>query len=264
MLKKLIFTSLILAMAALVLSVSPVLAKNDDNTDDDWAIPEQNGVYDVPGHPNLKVRVFVHYPKVKETKPLQCSYSDPDSTAMVSPAGWELPAGEWKYYLNAGSAPSSVGSSKFSNLTNLSFETWQGTEINAAGVIFKNAGVTTLSKKALDGKNIVAFGSAPGSALGITYIWYYQSTGLAVETDTIMNKKFSWTWTPFSPTACPNLVTYDAQDILTHELGHWVGLDDEYTTIYRNNTMYGYGFKGEINKDTLTTGDIDGVTAIYQ
>jgi len=229
-------------------------------------IPQVNGTYDVPGHPNLKVRVFVHYPKVKETKPLQCSVDDPTSGPVVDLAGWYLQPGKWNYYVNTGSAPSSIGPDNFLDLAKSSFATWQNTEVGTAGKVSLNyVNSTSISRKALDGKNIVTFGSAPGSALGITYIWYYQSTGLAVavETDTIMNKKFAWSWTSYSKTACPNLATYDAQNILTHELGHWVGLDDHYTSAYADNTMYGYGAKGEIKKDTLTTGDIDGVAKIY-
>lgn len=255
--KKLTISIFVAAFAWLVFAGVAMAANSSQSQD----IPEQNGTYDVPGKPNMKVRVFVHYPKVKETKPLQCSYSDPESSALVGPAGWKLPSGDWSFYVNSASAPRSVESLGFSSLTNLSFETWQNTEIKAAGVNLKNAGGTTLSRKAFDGKNIVAFGSAPGSALGITYIWYYP--GLAVETDTILNKKFAWSWTQYSPTACPNLATYDAQNILTHELGHWVGLNDHYTSAYVNNTMYGYGAKGEIKKDTLTKGDLDGVAKIY-
>jgi len=156
-----------------------------------------------------------------------------------------------------------VGSLNFSRLADLSFAIWQNTEIETANVNLKYEGSTTLTRKALDGKNIVTFGSTSGSALGVTYTWYYPSTGMAVETDTILNKKFTWSWTPYLPDACPNVNTYDAQNILTHELGHWLGLNDHYTVDFANNTMYGYGAKGEIKKDTLTTGDKAGVNNIY-
>ena len=42
-----------------------------------------------------------------------------------------------------------------------------------------------------------------------------------------------------------------------------MGLADEYTQEYADNTMFGYGSKGETKKNTLTTGDKTGLTAIY-
>jgi hypothetical protein len=50
---------------------------------------------------------------------------------------------------------------------------------------------------------------------------------------------------------------------MTHELGHWFGMDDVYDAKYSANTMFGYGGKGQTFADTLTTGDIIGVQALY-
>ena len=76
-----------------------------------------------------------------------------------------------------------------------------------------------------------------------------------------MNKKFTWYWSQDKSCAYQNV--YDAQDILTHELGHTFGLDDMYTNDYANHTMYGYGSKGEVKKDTLTIGDAQSVKILY-
>ena len=93
-----------------------------------------------------------------------------------------------------------------------------------------------------------------------------------MELDTIMNNKFKWAWSdPATWASQPGYISgtcayqgvYDAQDILTHELGHWYGLDDEYATNYLYNTMFGYGYTGQTNADTLTTGDIAGIKSIY-
>lgn len=266
MLKKIISLFPILAIAALVLSVSPVLAKNDKNSDDEWVIPEQNGTYDVPGHPNLKVRVFVHNPKPPKPEPtpapaLVCGLNDPDSTAVVDSAGWHLPQ-NWTYQLNPTSVPASVGSANLAIMAKDAFGRWTAASGNK--VNFTKGANTGVAKAGYDHKNIIAWGKAPASALGVTYTWYYTATKEVAEVDTIMNVKFPWSWTPYnSQNLCADKNSYDAQDILTHELGHWIGLDDEYTEEYVNNTMYGYGSKGETDKDTLTTGDIAGVDAIY-
>jgi len=121
---------------------------------------------------------------------------------------------------------------------------------------------TTVSRQAYDGQNVIAWGRTSGTALGVTYVRYYPDTGQVVDVDTIMNKKYQWSW--YDSNVCAWQGAYDAEDILTHELGHWVGLNDEYTAEYIENTMYGYGAKGEVKKDTLTTGDVSGAAVIYQ
>lgn len=264
MYKKSFVVFVISLVFTLVSALTPVFAQNPKNSDDDET-PERDGTYDVPGRPGLKVRVFVHNPKLaKPTDSLSliCNLPDPDSIATVSPAGWRLPAGVWTYLLNTSSVPASVGSANLPNISADAFGRWS--TATSGKVVFSRGPNTTIDRKGLDGKNIIAWGRTSGTALGVTYIWYYPATGLAAEMDTIMNKKFSWSWTPYATDACVNSSTYDAQDILTHELGHWIGLNDMYDgASFQHATMYGYGAKGEIKKDTLTTGDAAGVAAIY-
>lgn len=232
--------------------------------------PAVEGIYDVPGHPELKVRVFVHRDKPdkpgKPTPPppepsLVCPV-DLNSLAVVGAAGWHLPAGNWTYRLNISSAPSSVRAN-FVTFTDRAFDEWEF-KTEADVVNFVKGSNTSTNRARYDRQNIIAWGRAPASALAVTYIWYYTASGLVAEVDTIMNSRYPWTWTDQTqyPT-CADENSYDAQNILTHELGHWVGLDDHYTGEYVNNTMYGYGSKGEAKKDTLTTGDIAGVDIIY-
>ena len=86
-----------------------------------------------------------------------------------------------------------------------------------------------------------------------------------------MNSRVTWTWknpsTLLPPltvdNSCGDLKKYDAQDILTHEIGHWLGLDDIYDSTQKDLTMYGYGRKGELKKNTLETGDILGIQSLY-
>lgn len=227
----------------------------------DGDIPERNGVYNVPGRPDLKVRVFVHGPKPEPTSLPVVSCTDPDSSAVVPGAGWHLPL-SWTYRLNTSSVPSSVGSGNFSTIASNAYSAWS-TAVNGK-VSFNKGSDTTVDRKGYDGQNIVAWGRTSGTALAVTYTWYYTSTGEAAETDTIFNKKFAWSWTNPALFSCSQSSnTYDAQNILTHELGHWMGLDDTYDSSFADNTMYGYGAKGEIKKDTLTTGDKQGVSNIY-
>lgn len=244
-----LITAAIGALAFLfAFQVSVFAAKNSD-------IPEKNGVYDVPGHPNLKVRVFVYNPKkelAQNTWP-NCT-DDLDSSAIVDPTGWHLASGTWNYVINSASVPSSIGSGNLKTIAANAFGKWQSTQ---AQVKFNQSADLKITGKKLDGKNIVTFGRASGSALAITYTWYNTRTKVVVENDTIFNLKYPWFWNQCNSNA------YDAQGILTHELGHWMGLNDEYTDSYIWNTMYGYGDLGETKDMTLATGDVQGVKAIY-
>lgn len=265
--KKIVLNLFLVLAMALAFSFSPALAKNSRDDGDDKIIPEKSGTYDVPGRPDLKVRVFVHNPKIKPgptpSPVLICDLKDPDSSAPVSSAGWKLPQNQnWTYQLNMTSVPVYVGSANLAIIAKDAFGRWSAASGNKVNFI---RGINTgVAKASYDRKNIIAWGRAPGSALAVTYTWYYTATKEVAEVDTIMNSRFPWSWTLYNElNLCADQNSYDAQDILTHELGHWIGLDDEYTSDYINNTMYGYGSKGEVKKDTLATGDIIGASEIY-
>lgn len=250
---------------ALAFFLTFTVSAQSSNQNSNSAIPEKNGDYPDPEHPGLRVRVFVHSPKLSKPSSTQspvlvCNLPDPQSSAVIPPAGWKLPS-TWTYTLNPNSVPSSVGSGNFATIAGNAFNQW----MNAVGgkvTISKTSSDTTVNRAKFDGKNIIAWGRTSGTALAVTYIWYYTSSGLVAETDTIFNQKFPWYWNATDYT-CTDANSYDAQDILTHETGHWMGLDDTYTSSYVDNTMYGYGSKGEVKKDTLTNGDIQGVQTIY-
>src|SRR3989338_6701519 len=104
-------------------------------------LPEQAGLYAVPGHPNLMLRVFVYHGKPngvgngKPTPPsptLVCGLADPVSTAVGAGAGWTLPS-TWEYNLNLTSVPTTVGSANFVTIADNGFDTWLGVnDVNAA------------------------------------------------------------------------------------------------------------------------------------
>lgn len=220
-------------------------------------IPEKSGDYAVPGRNDLRVRVFVHNgnnnrPSI--TASAQCL--DPNVNDVVGPTGWKLPASV-SYKVNSNSAPSSVGSSNVVDLTANSFSTWTG-KISSNAPTLNYIGSTKKSRKALDGENIISWGKTSGTSLGVTYTWYYTTTKQVVETDTIMNSRVSWTLDQCLTNA------YDARNILVHELGHWFGLNDHYTSNYTDNTMFGYGSRAETKKTTLEAGDITGLNNIYR
>ena len=181
-------------------------------------------------------------------------------------AGWKL-SSSVTYRVNPSSAPSSVRSN-ISTIVGNSFNAWS---VVTPNVIYNKGANTSVRGARFDGQNIVAWNRLSRNTLGATYVWYYTNSGTVAEVDTIMNSRFTWNWTNPSTIEppktvdnyCPTTNAYDAQDILTHELGHWIGLDDLYSPNEEDLTMYGYGDKQELKKDTLESGDVLGVGATY-
>lgn len=254
--------SFFVASLLILLSVSYriSLAQKDSEDNSSVGIPERDGDYPDPDHKGVRVRVFVHREKpVKVSSPsLVCNLQDPDSAAVVAKGNWHL-SSSWSYNLNPSSVPASVGSANLGTIAGNGFADWS--TASGGKVIFSRGVDTGVDRQSYDGKNVIAWGRTSGTALGVTYLRYL-SNGLVVDVDTIMNKKFPWSWS--NSNTCADTASYDAENILTHEQGHWMGLDDMYdTTNYQNATMYGYGAKGEVKKETLTTGDKNGAAAIY-
>ena len=138
----------------------------------------------------------------------------------------------------------------------ISAETW---DVNTHFEVFADNPVTTSTQAAgnYDGFNVVAWGYYGNSqVIAVTYIWYNRFTRKIVETDTMMNIQFSWSLTRVTG-------TMDVQNIMTHEFGHWCGLNDLYRDKDYWLTMYGYANNGETYKQTLGLGDILGLQKVY-
>ena len=260
--------TLFILILIFLIAVSPVFAAREAKPAPEATpareaqeVPEIDGTYDEPTARGIvKVRVIVHKqkPQTATASLLACYLADPDSTAQVAAAGWRLPS-NWTFQLNVNSVPSSVGGANLPTIASKSFADWQSAVSNK--VSFTRGSNTTVDRSRYDGRNIIAWGRTSGSTLGVTYIRYFTASGLVVDVDTIMNGRVAWSWS--NSDTCANTNTYDAENILNHQIGHWIGLDDHYDNAYVNNTMYGYGSKGEVKKNTLTAGDIAGAAAIY-
>ena len=196
---------------------------------------------------------------------LQCKLADPASTSTIPSAGWHLPTtSPVSYRLNLSSVPANVDSANLPTITERAFAVWS--EASLGEVDFSRGNDTTVVRAQYDGQNIVAWGRTSGRALAVTYTWYNTVTHQAVETDTIFNSNVTWAWANQLEAGKKNCAyenAYDAQNILVHELGHWMGLDDTYTSEFTENTMFGYGSRTEVKKNTLTEGDITGIQVIY-
>lgn len=117
-------------------------------------------------------------------------------------------------------------------------------------------GQASVTPGELDGKNIVVWNDLGSSGIiAMNTFWFYRATGEIVDSDVEFNTYYEW-----STTGETNKM--DLQNIATHEFGH-NGLNDLYITKCTELTMYGYSGYGETKKQTLGTGDISGIQALY-
>lgn len=77
-----------------------------------------------------------------------------------------------------------------------------------------------------------------------------------VDCDTNFNLYYSWST---SGSGC----CYDVQSVATHELGHWLMLNDLYGGGDTEKTMYWSATTGETKKRSLHSDDINGINYIY-
>lgn len=106
-----------------------------------------------------------------------------------------------------------------------------------------------------DGTNMIDFGSLGSGALAINYTWYKNSR--IIETDMRLNKSnYKWKARPYGQTS-----KYVMPNVVTHELGHQVGLAD-LSDPHGGLTMFARIAAGEKSKMKLGRGDMRGAKAL--
>jgi hypothetical protein len=105
---------------------------------------------------------------------------------------------------------------------------------------------------------VAAYGSSYSDTFAVTTTWSSNSTGVITKATTEVNNKWPWSTSGDANGA-------DVQDIVTHELGHWMRLLDIYSPANcADVTMWGSAGYGETKKRTLEQPDVDGVLSLYR
>ena len=138
------------------------------------------------------------------------------------------------------------------------FAEWQS--VNGSALRFSR-GADTGSKNAGTSAHVIFFDENNGSGffpsgsgiVAITPISYDTGNGRILDADIIFNGR-DWN---FSTDGTPG--TYDIQDIATHEIGHFVGLDHSPVL---SGTMWPYVSRGQTLHRSLTTDEQSGAKAI--
>jgi hypothetical protein len=260
--RRLLLSLSLIAMLAVLpdapLAEPPAHAGSPDDAEFDATSP------DTPLPPGFRQRVFIHLPRTGKPNHLgTCAVTKDDNVNHYGLAGWRLPDGGITWHLSDATVPSSVGASVAVEALSQAFGAWTAVDPNK---VFIYGGPTTVRRPRLDFINTVMWGRISAGAIAITYIRYQTATGIVVDVDTVFNSRYPWAAFLDSGDCSSLYDAYDVQNIATHEFGHWVGLDDLYSTDVEapdtDLTMYGYGAGGELKKRTLGTGDKTGANAV--
>ena len=134
---------------------------------------------DTPLPPGISERVFIHLPRTYKPNHLgTCVPTTNDAVNTYQLAGWRLPTGGITWYLNPDTVPSSVGVSLAFNALSDAFVTWTAADPQKT---FSFGGYTSVTRPRLDFVNAVLWGKIPATAIAITYIRYYTSTGIVAD-----------------------------------------------------------------------------------
>jgi hypothetical protein len=218
-------------------------------------------------------------------------------------------APDWKYCgehpadlpmsfrLNMHTRPAGIGMGVFDRAATGAAETWNlawpggktGTRCMPLCIAAERTDKTVAAP---DGVNAIFWSAGTGCApsgsdpVAVACVWFAGSSGTArhriIDVDIVLNANKPWkqfgtellegdvVWAFPGPGA-----GFDLQSVLTHELGHALGLEDLGTTdpnrrfpaslaesVPYQQTMYRWYYPGSTNKRTLAEGDIAGLTYI--
>ncbi len=125
-----------------------------------------------------------------------------------------------------------------------------------------------------DAFNLVLFttGFSSNAILAMTVNYYTVSTGVIAGTDMAINDAIDWSDDPLSKPSCSGGGFYSLEAVITHEAGHFYGLDHSFCTDVGASftpaiaaTMYPFYFDNDYWTDmvSLAQDDMAGVVSLY-
>ncbi|WP_447943012.1 matrixin family metalloprotease [Microbacterium aurum] len=186
---------------------------------------------------------------------------------------YSLLSGNWRpstLYLNSNERlPGNISKANFESITVASLNVWKnGTNscglsraLDVPGAISYgnwtyDANIASDNTcTTADGRNVIDFGPLSGNTLGLACTWY-TSTGIPVQADVRFdNSARSWVTTT---TGCSG-TSYDLRSVVTHELGHVLGLGHSAENGGSDLTMSPNITNCNSSARTLGAGDLTGI-----
>ncbi|MEM3378103.1 MAG: matrixin family metalloprotease [Candidatus Bathyarchaeia archaeon] len=213
--------------------------------------------------PVLEQHIFIHYAKETKAKP-----------PAASTGYYKLLGAKWKTLpikleVNP-TNPNGLSNEFISNAVTWAAGEWDDGAVSSWGgvsaTLFAELSIDSddsfetlaWSSSLLDGENTIVWGDyGQAGVIAVTLIWSNRVTKAIVEFDMVLDTDFTW------GDASVGVGVMDLQNIVTHELGHGLGLGDVYQYAAWQETMYGYAANGETIKRSLYIGDITGIKKLY-
>jgi len=263
-------------IASLLLGAAPMIATSKGQPT--WKLPDgavqvENDVFYLGSKKDPQSGKMVEgYAFIHRSEPIKSNARKGGPAAcysyLASGAKWKGTPEPW--VMNTANTRSLNGATVF-NLETNGIAKWEdaadGTVGNGAGYNIMGAGSTTNADLSVDAgtlndANEVYFASISGSSsiIAVTSVWGIWGGPVSgrelVEWDQVYDDSdFDW-----STSGAAGKMDFD--NIGTHEIGHAVGMGHPGTNCVQE-TMYAYAGFGEILKQTLNTGDINGINQLY-
>lgn len=187
----------------------------------------------------------------------------------VYPTAWDRRDFPIRYMVNVDGSDDIGDDSEFLAIRT-AFDAWQGVE--TASVSFRFYGFTASRQTGYDGVNLVVFSRDDPDFEGATtvattdiFVFFPslgQSEARIVDADIRLNDDFVFSTAEATPP-----LGRDVQAVLTHEIGHLLGLDHSPIAgrpgTHRQATMFPRDRPGQNQERSLEPDDIAGVSAIY-
>ncbi len=169
----------------------------------------------------------------------------------------------WKFN-DAGRRAVRAPAGLLESAVNASMAEWSRWDSNIAfrygGTTSAMFGATGKDGSCADGTNVITWDKFDPSIIAMAGVCMDNSGKVVRDADLAMNVSFRWENINGKPQTRHSM---DIRSIVTHELGHWLGLVDLYGSNEIHQTMSGYSEYGETNKRTPALGDVIGIQKAF-